>query len=221
MILEHVPERLRAYPKSRKGRIYEAAARSVYRAREAMGPFSEAFVPHIVSGLEAFDMSRVMYNSAEGIDKRAVEEKLRTGLTLLHRLLSGLEDTTIGEVDVAEWEDRVQAAYMILADPDVLGMHRDGSSWFHVGATKTLHWLCPALFVIVDSNTAAMFREEHGIPFRNTTQPGYCADKYVRCLDAASQEVLDYGPERLQAHEPGTPLARIFDKVAWVAGGGI
>ena len=88
----------------------------------------------------------------------------------------------------------------------------------HVATTKIFHWLFPELFLIVDSNVACAFRNHFGVKFRNSTQPGYSAERYIACLREAQRQIYSFGPERFRQLEAGTPEARVFDKIAFVVG---
>lgn len=68
---------------------------------------------------------------------------------------------------------------------------------------------------MVDGNVAKAFREHHVVNYKKSTQPGYTAKKYVDCLQHAQDEIRRYGFEKFMRIEPDTPLARLFDKVAW------
>ena len=106
----------------------------------------------------------------------------------------------------------------LVAEAGEGGLNADPSDQFHVGATKILHWIAPSLFVMVDANVAKAFREHHRVDYRKSTQPGYTAKKYVDCLRHAQDEIRSSGFEKFVRIEPATPLARLFDKAAWVAG---
>ena len=88
----------------------------------------------------------------------------------------------------------------------------------HVGATKTLHWLFPELFLNVDGNVARAYRTHYGVRFAKTTQPGYSSEKYLTCLQEAQKEIQLFGVESFRQLEPMTPVARIFDKLSFVVG---
>ena len=69
-----------------------------------------------------------------------------------------------------------------------------------------------------DSNVASAFRKHHQMKFANATKPGYTAERYFACLKHAKAEIEAYGYWSFRRLEPATPLPRLFDKVAWVAG---
>jgi hypothetical protein len=56
------------------------------------------------------------------------------------------------------------------------------------------------------------------VKFAKGAQPGYTAEKCFSCLHHAQFEIEAYGYERFHRLEPATPLARLFDKVAFVVG---
>ena len=124
----------------------------------------------------------------------------------------------LDQIELASFHDRITEAYDCLAASGEGALHGDQTKQFHVGATKILHWIAPALFIMLDSNVASAFREHHQMKFANTTQPGHTAEKYFACLKHAKAEIEVYGVERFRRLEPATPLARLFDKVAWVVG---
>lgn len=90
---------------------------------------------------------------------------------------------------------------------------------FHVGATKILHFINPDLFLIIDRNAARAFKDSHNITYRNSTQPGYSAEKYVECLEYAKQDIITYGVNEFLSIETGTPMCRIYDKLSFEAAG--
>ena len=83
---------------------------------------------------------------------------------------------------------------------------------------RDYHWIAAALFIMLDGNVASAFRKHHRVEFANTTQCGYTAENYFSCLKHAQAEIEAYGYERFRRLEPATPLARLFDKAAWVVG---
>jgi len=90
---------------------------------------------------------------------------------------------------------------------------------FHVGATKILHFINPQLFLIIDRNAARAFSDCHRVTYRNSTQPGYSAEKYVECLEYAKQDIITYGVNEFLSIETGTPMCRIYDKLSFEAAG--
>jgi hypothetical protein len=118
------------------------------------------------------------------------------------------------EVDISAQSKRIVTAYDQLAIGGADGLHETHKE-FHVGATKILHFLNPELFMIIDSNVARVLRAVFGIPYRASTQPGYSGKRYVRSLLEVKKGILAYGVGRFAALEPGTPIMRVFDKIAF------
>ncbi|MBI3683761.1 MAG: hypothetical protein HY235_25590 [Acidobacteria bacterium] len=116
------------------------------------------------------------------------------------------------------FHDAITETYDCLAASGGGALHGNQAKQFHVGATKILHWIAPALFIMLDRNVASSFRKHHAVQFTKTTQPGYTTQKYFSCLQYAQAEIEAYGYESFRRLEPATPLARLFDKVAWVVG---
>jgi len=217
MILDNAADDIAHYNKF--ALHYDLLANGIYQARSKLGAFSAQYEPYIVAGLIGFDMGRMM---GKGLSRYDPTEKgfgawLQLQLRSVQENLGDLLSVDLVEIDLETHAGSIERAYKCLAmtsrDP------RPGEDkQFHVGATKILHWLMPNLFIMLDRNVASAFRDCHGLQYKRTTQPGYSAEKYIQCLGCAQKEIVHYDPERLRAHEPGTPLARLFDKVAWVAG---
>jgi len=194
---------------------YNLIAQGVYQARERIGnPLSPEFRPYIVAGLIGFDMRRTM-GDGNPYSPDGFQGRLSKCLDTLQDSLVGLANTNLATANLGSIRSRVETAYYCIANHcGVTGKE------FNVGATKVLHWLFPDLFIILDRNAAAAFRKHHGVGFSQTTQPGYTPDKYFQCLEEAREEINQFGLDRFRALEAGTPLARIFDKIAFVVGGG-
>jgi hypothetical protein len=112
--------------------------------------------------------------------------------------LQPLRDCRLSVIDLGAIRSVIMSAYDCLALSGTLHPVKQS----HVGATKTIHWLVPDLFLIVDSNVANSFRDHFGVKFRNSTQPGDCSDKYFTCLQEAQREIQFFGVERFR---PGGP----------------
>jgi len=213
-ILDNAAERLRIY--NERCVHYNLIAEGVYRARQEIAdPLSPEFQPYIIAGLIGFDMRRTMggadpYSTTEGFGFR-LSNSLKSLEDDLHKLAS----ENLATADLGAIGSVVQRAYKSISD----GCAVSGKQ-FHVGATKVLHWLFPDLFFVLDRNTAMAFQEHHLVGFRRTTQPGYSAMRYLKCLEKAQREIVQFGVERFRALEPGTPVARLFDKIAFVVGAG-
>ena len=83
---------------------------------------------------------------------------------------------------------------------------------FHAGAAKTLHFLNPGLFIIVDSYAAKAFQMAHSV------NPGYSSRKYLQRMECAQSDIRNYGEPRFQELEPGTAMTRIYDKLTFMTG---
>ncbi|MBI4874349.1 MAG: hypothetical protein HY822_06940 [Acidobacteria bacterium] len=143
--------------------------------------------------------------------------RLRAKMASVQERLESVPPVCLRQIDLVSFHDPITEAYECLAASGE-GALGDQAKKFHVGATKILHWIAPALFLMLDSNVASAFRKHHAVEFANTTQPGYTAEKYFSCLKHAQAEIEAYGFERFRRLEPATPLARLFDKVAWDVG---
>ena len=194
---------------------YNLIAQGVYQARERIGdPLSLKFRPYIVAGLIGFDMRRTMGKKPYSSD--GFQGRLSKCLGSEQGNLAGLANMNLAPADLSGVRSEIKAAYERLAS----GCDASGKD-FHAGATKVLHWLFPELFIILDRNAAAAFQKHYQIGFRQTTQPGYESKKYFKCLEEAQKEIVRFGVDSFRALEPGpppTPLARIFDKIAFVVG---
>jgi hypothetical protein len=163
------------------------------------GPLSREFEPYLIAGLMGFDMRRTMgaadpYSTTEGFGLR-----LSNSLQPLEADLRRLASERLATADLGSIGSVVKRAYDCIADRCAEG------GKFHVGATKVLHWLFPDLFIMLDRNAAMAFQEHHMVGFRRTTQPGYSAQNYFKCLELAKEEIVAFGVERFHALEPDTP----------------
>ncbi len=193
---------------------YNLIAQGVYQARERIrDPLSPEFRPYIVAGLIGFDMRRTM-GDGNPYSPEGFQGRLSKCLDILQDNLVGLANLNLVTANLSSMRSEIETAYNRIAK----GCGVSGKE-FHVGATKILHWLFPDLFIMLDRHAAAAFQKHYKVGFRQTTQPGYTLDKYFKCLEHAREEINDFGVDRFRALESGTPLARIFDKIAFVVGG--
>jgi hypothetical protein len=217
MILDRADIAIAEY--NRAGSRYNRVADEIYRARETMDPFSVEYEPYIVKGLIAFDMGRTMgagdEYEANGAGFRA---RLRAKMRSVRGRLEGVPLVCLRQIELASFHNEIKEAYDCLAASGEGALHGKPAKRFPVGATKILHWIAPALFIILDRNVASAFKKHHATGFAKSTQPGYTAEKYFSCLHYAQVEIEAYGYERFRRLEPATPLARLFDKAAWVVG---
>jgi hypothetical protein len=188
---------------------YNPAAEVVYQARRRLGdPLLPQFESDIITGLKAFDMGRTM---GDGFPER-LQRSLQTAR--MNPQIDRFHECRLSAVDLSEYSSGIEAVYECLARAGALHPQKQS----HVAATKILHWLFPDLFLMLDSRVAGTFRDYCGIEFRKSTQPGYSVEKYMQCLRLAQDDIRSFGPERFRLLEANTPEARIFDKIAWIAG---
>jgi hypothetical protein len=216
MLLENASQKISRY--NQLCLHYNLVANAIYQElRQSRAPLSPAYEPYLVAALISFDMGRMM---GEGIIKRY--DMTANGFAArLHKKLREVEpifvplinvDISAGNMD--ELSSTIKDIYKKLAAGGQGGLHEQGNE-FHVGATKLLHFLNPEMFMIVDRNTSRAIRDAFGVPYKNTTQPGYSEKYYVQSLNAVKKMIVEYGTERFRSLEPGTPVMRVFDKIAF------
>jgi hypothetical protein len=207
------------------GYHYNFVAERIYAYRkQCPDPFGADYLPYIVAGLISFDIGRMMGLGSEqkyDISKNGFATKMFNKLRVLNGFIGHLVDKSILDTDFNKEKDKIKHAYDILSNKGRDGLHSDIEKSFHVGATKILHFLNPEFFIIVDSNAARAFHEFHDVPFKNTTQPGYTAELYVKCMRHAQQDITTFGVYNFQDLEPGCPIARIYDKLTFATGSGL
>jgi hypothetical protein len=199
---------------------YDLVAREVYTMRDdGSGVFERGYLAYVIAGLVTFDLGRQM---GKGNDQRYLPEeggfadRLRQTLDEVRPHLEPLMGETIEGIELEQAAGRVEMAYEILSRGGSSGLHAEGKE-FHVGATRVLGFLNPHLFITIDGPAAKAFAEHHDVEFKAGIQPGYSWAKYLDCLSHAQNEIRHLGPE-FQELEPGTPSARLFDKVAHITG---
>jgi hypothetical protein len=179
---------------------------------------SDDYFPYIISALIVFDMQRQMGKGLKAkFDKSAhgFAAKLSKALEANKEILFSLENISIDSNYLSNHEENIKKVYQDMA-VDLKLAEQDKE--FHVGATKILHFVHPELFPIVDSNSAAILRDEFRINYARSGQPGYSSDKYFESMQSIGEYVRKTGRPTLQELEPGTPITRIFDKLAFVKG---
>ena len=206
------------------GYHYNFVAERIYEYRKRCpDPFGTAYLPYIVAGLISFDIGRMMGEGSEqkyNISKDGFAKKLLSKLKELEGFIGHLINSSILDTDINRETDSIKHVYDILSGKGSDSLHSNIEKSFHVGATKILHFLNPLFFIIVDSNAARAFREVHHVPFKNTTQPGYTSELYVKCMLRAQQDIKDFGVKNFQNLEPGSPITRIYDKLTFATGSG-
>ena len=221
MILSRAREKIDRFNKL--GLHYNIVANHVYEKRKSLPDLFDAdYIPYLVAALISFEMERMMgtgagkkYDVAAG----GFASALRNKLTAIKPKIEPLTKISLVDVDLEEERENIESAYKELSTGGTGGLNQNGAD-FHVGATKILHFLNPELFLIVDSNAARAFRAFHGINYRSATQPGYTSEKYMRCMAIAQTDIGKKGLEAFRALEPGTPIARIYDKLTFATGSG-
>ena len=198
---------------------YDLLAQAVYlELRKSRAPFSPRYELHLIAALISFDMGRMM---GKGLSQRydvqagGFATRLHKKLTEVQPLLMPIINSSLIEVEVEKHKSDIISAYDNFADGGKGGLNAQEND-FHVGTTKILHFLNPELFAIIDGNTAKTLSQVCGIPYRNTTQPGYSSKFYTQSLSVIKGLIGAYGTDQFRALENGTPIMRIFDKIAFV-----
>ena len=220
MIVSRAREKIDRFNKM--GLHYNIVANHVYEKRRSLPDlFDSEYIPYLVAALISFDMERMMGTGADKYDVAAggFATALRKKLTAIKPKIEPLTKISLVDVDLEKERENIESAYGELSAGGLGGLNQRGAG-FHVGATKILHFLNPELFLIVDSNAARAFKTSHGINYRNTTQPGYTSEKYMRCMVIAQTDIGKRGLEAFRALDPGTPIARIYDKLTFATGSG-
>ena len=199
-ILADAPGKIAEF--NRIGLHYNLVANQIYKKRFAgsTDPFDDSFLRYIVAGLIAFDMGRagMMGDKPYELKGNFFFLRLKSKLEDLGQWLKPIIDLGLTQIKFQEHRDRIIKIYNSLLVGGQGALHERGSN-FHAGTTKILHFLNPQFFIMVDSNAARAFRLAHNVPFRNATQPGYSAERYVNCMEYARMDILAYGLEKFQA----------------------
>jgi len=221
MILSRAREKIDRFNKL--GVHYNIVANHVYEKRMSFPDlFGTDFLPYLVAALISFEMERMMGHGAEkkyDVTAGGFATTLHKKLTVIKPKIEQLTKISLVDVDLERERENIGAAYDALSSSKADGLNQKGGD-FHVGATKILHFLNPELFLIVDSNAARAFRDSHGVTYQKTTQPGYTSEKYMKCMSIAQTDIRQTEPENFRALEPGTPMARIYDKLTFATGSG-
>ncbi len=203
------------------GLHYNIVAKNVYKARELGNDyFGKKYQAYITAGLISFDMGRMMgqggrnkYDIANG----GFATKLRKKLITIKPIIQHLTQKKLTDLEIEKEKENIIHAYNELSAKGRGGLNQRGDE-FHVGTTKVLHFINPELFLIIDSNASRAFKFFHKVKYRNTTQPGYSAAKYIECLELAQKDIVTFGVSSFRALENGVPMARIYDKLTFVTG---
>ena len=197
---------------------YNLVADAVYQKLHSLGsPFSPSYEAYLIAALTSFEMERMMGKGAEQRYDASVAgfaARLHSKLLQIRPHLEAGVKLSLAELKVEQHAPAIAAAYRALAAGGEAGLNSKGNR-FHVGATKILHFLNPESFAIIDANTAKTHRRVCGVPYIDTTLPGYSSSLYIRSLSAIKDLIATYGLDRFRSLEHGTPTLRIFDKIAF------
>jgi hypothetical protein len=219
MITDNAPEKIDCY--NRFCVYYNLVANGVYKAHSSShNLFGIDFIPYLVAALISFDLGRMM---GQGLINRydlqagGFARRLQIKLEAIEPKIKHLCGIKLCDADFSIERANIKDAYNRLALGEEGGLHQQGKE-FHVGATKIFHFINPDLFLIIDSNAARAFRNSHNINFRNSTQPGYSAEKYLDCLEFAQRDINNFGVNNFSSLERGSPMSSIYDKLSFVTG---
>lgn len=216
MILEHVSRRIAEYDRQ-SPRRYNDAADSVYSARRESRCGADGHLEAMVEGLEAFGMSRVM--GTKGDRHSQWTKRFQQRVEIVIDVLGRLTEASLVTVNLETHRQTISDCYESLsgASKDDSSIWRKGDRIVNspVGATKVLHWIVPELFIMVDANVRRAFK--HCYPEISGKD---AAGTYLEQMQAAQREIRELG-EELPLLCDDLPVARVFDKVAFVVGKGI
>jgi len=219
MILENAFEKINRY--NQLCVHYNLVAESIYRARNVHNDlFDTSFLPFLVAGLISFDLGRMMGKGDESRydpDRNGFAKILMNKLHEIRQHIQHLTHLSLADIDVVKEHNNIATAYRHLSSGGHNSLHQKGKE-FHVGATKIMHFINPALFIIVDSNSARALNLAHNVEYRNTTQPGYSDTKYIESLRQVQVDIKTFGVTEFCSLEIGTPMARIYDKLSFATG---
>ena len=210
---------------NRIGLHYNLVAQAVDEERNKHAdPFHAPFLRYIIAMLISFDMGRMMgrVEEAYSFEDGGFGSRLKLKLEKIAPRLEQVMGLSITDIDLKEHERSILRVYSELSGDGEGALNqrklKETNGRFHVGATKILHFLNPRLFIMIDSKAAKAFRLAHNVPFRNATQPGYSAERYVNCMKHARDDIREYGASEFQALERDTPITRIYDKLTFMTG---
>ena len=201
---------------------YDVVARSCYSYRRNMAhALSDDYFPYLISALIVFDMQRKM---GKGLRQKYDREgngfasRLSNIIYRNRDSFFSLELLSIDAIDISIYEEIISNLY---SDFAVDGALDSQGHAFDVGATKLLHFIHPSLFPIIDSNSAKVLRVNFEVDYNNSSRPGYSSAKYLDSMRAIQRFINAHGKSSLEGLEHGTPITRIFDKLAFVEGAGL
>lgn len=202
---------------------YNLVADACYKKLTTLkDPTNPDYFPFIIAALISFDMNRQM---GSGLEDKYIVAKGKFASRLHHKICANqavikhLSSQSITTVSMEAEKKDIVDLYdsLALKSPTSNQGLSDSDTDFHVGATKILHFINPELFPIIDSNVAKFATEFELAKYMNTTQPGYTSSKYVLFMQGAQSAISSFSSTKFQSLEPGTPIMRIFDKIAFSA----
>ncbi|MFA4835349.1 MAG: hypothetical protein WC749_04675 [Dehalococcoidia bacterium] len=205
---------------NRMGLHYNLVAGHIYqeRYRGDTGPFSRSYLQYIIAGLISFDVGRMMGSRRYELKGDFFASRLERKFADIRGLIEPILNVTLADIDLNRHEESIFKSYDCLSANGNGSLNEDSHDHFYVGASKVLHFLNPALFIMLDSNACRAFRKSHNVPFRKGTVPGYTSKRYLECMRYAQKDIQRFGQQKFQALDPGVPLTRIYDKLTFITG---
>ncbi|MFN2152221.1 MAG: hypothetical protein ACK2T5_11530, partial [Anaerolineales bacterium] len=134
---------------------YNLVAQAAYeKLKKIDSPFLMEYRPFIIAALISFDMGRMMgAGVAQQYDQKLGGFALKFNLKMkaIKTDIEPLSAMSIGNTRIEDISQPIKKSYDTLSGKGIDGLH-SGGKYFHVGATKILHFINPRLFPIVDSN---------------------------------------------------------------------
>ena len=209
-IFKHARVRLKAYDSMPRAVAYNVAADFAYR-RLATGrmPRGRHERESLGDALGKFDMGRQMGSISSSKGRKHLNA-LRLALTRRARTLRPLLSKRISP-SLIQHHSKVLAR--LFDHLSTKGRVVPGQR-FPVGVTKTLHFLNPEVFLIVDRRVAERLKIcSKALP---KTASRYTGIDYVNALQLVASQLQLYGIARLRRLQPGQPRLRIVDKILFM-----
>ncbi len=189
---------------------YNAAADIAYR-RLATGrmPRGRHEWESLGNALGKFDMGRQI-GSVSSSKGRKHFSALRLALARRGRVLTPLLSKRISVALIQRHSEVLASLFDHLSSS---GRVVPGKR-FPVGVTKTLHFLNPEVFLVVDRRVAERLKIcSKALP---KTASRYAGIDYVNSLQLVASQLRSYGVARLRRLQPGQPTLRIVDKILFM-----
>jgi hypothetical protein len=209
-IFKNARVRLKAYDSMTRADAYNAAAGMAYR-RLATGkmPRGRHQWESLGNALGKFNMDRQM-GSISSPQGRKHLGALRLALTRRSRVLKPLLSKRISVALIQRHSEVLARLFDHLSSS---GRVVPGKR-FPVGVTKTLHFLNPEVFLVVDRRVAERLRIcSKALP---KTASRYTGIDYVNALQLVASELRSYGIAGFRRLQPGQPTLRIVDKILFM-----